>query len=230
MATFLTTKDIVGHLHRIIEQAAGELILISPYIDADDETMNRLRDKAGSTAIHVVYRYKKSTRRPNVNSDDRAFFDSIGARVSSLKDLHTKCYLNQEEALVTSMNLYRYSQENNDEMGILVSKQNDSELYEAIYREANRLKGATDELSAAESVSQPRIYVGDLNAQRPLITIIQELFAQRRGEVTFAQIEIDSVQSDAVPWKGLHRLPTALKTTRLAISALNGQEHGADSL
>ena len=153
MATFLTTKDIVGHLHRIIEQAAGELILISPYIDADDETMNRLRDKAGSTAIHVVYRYKKSTRRPNLDPDDRAFFDSIGARVSSLKDLHTKCYLNQKEALVTSMNLYRYSQDNNDEMGILVSKQDDSVLYEAIYREANRLKVATGEPSTASSGS-----------------------------------------------------------------------------
>ena len=153
MATFLTTQDIVGHLHKIIEQAAGELILISPYIKADNETMNRLRDKAGSTAIHVVYRYKESTRRPNLNSDDRAFFDSIGARVSSLKDLHAKCYLNEKEALVTSMNLLEFSMENNDEMGILVSKQDKPELYEAIYREANRLKVATGEPSTASSSS-----------------------------------------------------------------------------
>ena len=197
MATFLTREGIVSHLHRIIEQAAGELILISPYIKADVETKNRLGDKAGSTAIHVVYKYKKSTLRPNVNSDDRAFFDSIGARVSSLKDLHTKCYLNQEEALVTSMNLYRYSQENNDEMGILVSKQNDSELYEAIYREANHLRGATDELSAARKREPTRIYVGNLNFQAA-DNDLQELFSQH-GEVTFAQIEIGQVQY-AVPW------------------------------
>ena len=38
MATFLTTDKIVSHLHRIIEEAAEELVLISPYIKADVET------------------------------------------------------------------------------------------------------------------------------------------------------------------------------------------------
>ncbi len=221
MATFLTTEDIVSHLHKIIEQAAGELILISPYIDADDETMNRLRDKAGKTAIHVVYRYKKSTKRPNLNPDDRAFFDSIGARVSSLKDLHTKCYLNQKEALVTSMNLYRYSQENNDEMGILVSKQDDSVLYEAIYREANRLGGATDELSTARKREPTRIYVGNLNFQAS-DQDLQELFSQH-GEVAYAQIEIDRYSMRSRGF-GFVEMPNGSEAAA-AMSALKGQEY-----
>lgn len=45
MATFLTRKGIVFHLDRIIEEADRELVLISPYIKADDETKNLLKDK-----------------------------------------------------------------------------------------------------------------------------------------------------------------------------------------
>ena len=37
MATFLTREDIVSHLGKIIEEADRELVLISPYIKADDE-------------------------------------------------------------------------------------------------------------------------------------------------------------------------------------------------
>ena len=64
MATFLPQKGHSQPPHKIIEQAAGELILISPYIKADVETKNRLRNKAPNTAIHVVYRHKKSKQRP----------------------------------------------------------------------------------------------------------------------------------------------------------------------
>ena len=39
------------------------------------------------------------------------------------------------------MNLYEYSQENNDEMGILVSKEEDRDLYEAIHKQALRYVG-----------------------------------------------------------------------------------------
>jgi hypothetical protein len=44
--------------------------------------------------------------------------------------------MNENEAVVTSMNLYRYSQDNNDEMGILVSKEEEWDLYQEIYDEA----------------------------------------------------------------------------------------------
>ena len=45
MATFLTREDIVYHLGKIIEEADRELVLISPYIKADDETKNLLKNK-----------------------------------------------------------------------------------------------------------------------------------------------------------------------------------------
>jgi phosphatidylserine/phosphatidylglycerophosphate/cardiolipin synthase-like enzyme len=47
--------------------------------------------------------------------------------------------MNEDEAIVTSMNLYSFSQQNNDEMGIYVKKKDDPELYNDILNEVQRL-------------------------------------------------------------------------------------------
>ncbi|MBT7237581.1 hypothetical protein HN865_01860, partial [Candidatus Woesearchaeota archaeon] len=60
--------------------------------------------------------------------------------------LHAKCYLNEERALITSMNFYEFSQVNNDEMGIVVIKDKDPQLYEDINKEIQRLIRNNDEI------------------------------------------------------------------------------------
>ncbi len=143
MAEFLTRKGIVYYLDKIIEEADRELVLISPYIKADDETKNLLKAKTRATTIHVIYGKKE------LKPAEKSFLDSLGIASSFLKNLHAKCYLNENEALLTSMNLYQFSQEHNDEMGILVSRQDDEELYEAIHRQAMSWKTASSEIEPA---------------------------------------------------------------------------------
>ena len=144
MTTFLTRKGIVYHLDKIVEEANSELVLISPYIEADDETKNLLKNKTRTTAIHVIYGKKE------LKPAKKSFLDSLGIRMSFLKSLHAKCYLNEDEALLTSMNLYQFSQEHNDEMGILVSRKDDGELYKAIYEQAMRWKVASSGVDTAK--------------------------------------------------------------------------------
>jgi phosphatidylserine/phosphatidylglycerophosphate/cardiolipin synthase-like enzyme len=67
-------------------------------------------------------------------------------RSSFCKDLHAKCYLNENEAILTSMNLYEFSQVNNNEMGIHIDKATDPDLYKDIYEEAQRLIRISDEI------------------------------------------------------------------------------------
>ncbi len=62
------------------------------------------------------------------------------------KNLHAKCYLNENEALLTSMNLHEFSQQNNDEMGILVSRKRDRELYDKIHEDAMRIVTGSEEI------------------------------------------------------------------------------------
>ncbi len=47
-------------------------------------------------------------------------------RLSFCKNLHAKCYLNESECIISSLNLYEFSQINNNEMGILIRKYEDS--------------------------------------------------------------------------------------------------------
>ncbi len=67
-------------------------------------------------------------------------------RSSFCKDLHAKCYLNESEAIITSMNLYEFSQVNNNEMGIYIVKETDALLYNEIYEEVKRLIRISDEI------------------------------------------------------------------------------------
>ena len=134
MATFLTRKGIVYHLDKIIEEANSELVLISPYIKADDETKNLLKSKTRATTIHVIYGKKE------LKPTEKSFLDSLGIRTSFLKSLHAKCYLSENEALLTSMNLYQFSQEHND----------DHELYRAIYEQAMKWKTDSSVISTGK--------------------------------------------------------------------------------
>ena len=67
-------------------------------------------------------------------------------RTSFCKNLHAKCYLNEETCIITSLNLYEFSQVNNNEMGVALSRTDDSELYREAYEEAQRIIRISDEI------------------------------------------------------------------------------------
>jgi len=54
--------------------------------------------------------------------------------------------MNEFEAIITSMNLYEFSQMNNNEMGIYMTKEKDPELYKATYEEVQRLLTISEEI------------------------------------------------------------------------------------
>ena len=133
MADFLTRHGIVHHMNKIIREAEEELFLVSPYLQFDDTTMHNLGEKPRRVQVNVVYGKKK------LDKTATSFLNKHDFSYSFLENLHAKCYLNEQEALITSMNLYKYSQENNEEMGILVFRQKDRALYDDIYQDVQRL-------------------------------------------------------------------------------------------
>ena len=62
------------------------------------------------------------------------------------KNLHAKCYMNEEMCIVTSLNLYEFSQVNNNEMGVMFRRSEDAELYKDTYEEAQRIIRISDEV------------------------------------------------------------------------------------
>ncbi len=118
------------------------MILISPYLKINDRIKQLLEDK-NRLKMDIRVIYGKNELQPEENNWLKSM-QSI--RTSFCKDLHAKCYLNEKEAIITSMNLYEFSQVNNNEMGIYIEKEKDPEIYKDVWEEANRLIRISDEI------------------------------------------------------------------------------------
>ena len=142
MAKFLNTTGVSYHLEELIKTTKDRLILISPYLQFHKRVKDHLENlNIQKRDIRIIYRENK------LQVEESNWLESqIGIRTSLCNSLHAKCYLNENEAIVTSMNLYSFSQQNNDEMGIHVTKENDSDLYNDIYDEVQRLLTISEEI------------------------------------------------------------------------------------
>ncbi|MBU4374575.1 MAG: phospholipase D family protein, partial [Euryarchaeota archaeon] len=142
MAKFLTTTGVSFHVEQLINKANEKLILISPYLKINDRIKQSLEDK-NRMKIDIRVVFGKNQLQPDENN----WLNSMQfIRTSFCKDLHAKCYLNETEAIITSMNLYEFSQVNNNEMGIYIEKEKDADIYKDVLEEANRLIRISDEI------------------------------------------------------------------------------------
>ena len=152
MADFLTTKEIAAGLQNIIQDAQQQLLLISPYIKVDRQIKERLVARADSgSELSISIIYGKEELRPQ----EWEWLKTLPAiEVKFSRYLHAKCYLNERVALVTSMNLYDFS-EGNDEMGILVSAKDDQQLYNKVLADAMRIAKNSEVRKAATANPTP---------------------------------------------------------------------------
>jgi len=142
MAKFLNTTGVSYHLEELIKGTKDKLILISPYLQLNDRIKEHLINLSlFKCDIRIVYRENK------LLLDENNWLGSqIGVRTNICKNLHAKCYINENEAIITSMNLYEFSQQNNNEMGIYISKAEDLDLYNDTLKEAQRLLTISEEI------------------------------------------------------------------------------------
>ncbi|MGZ8152460.1 MAG: phospholipase D family protein [Methylovulum sp.] len=142
MAKFLNTSATNYFLEELIKNAKDRLILISPFLKLNDRMKELLTDK-DRMKIDVRMVYGKSELQPE---EINWLKEVTYIRTSFCKNLHAKCYLNEELCIVTSLNLYEFSQINNNEMGVLIRRSEDAELYKDAYEEAQRIIRISDEV------------------------------------------------------------------------------------
>ena len=142
MAEFLTTTGISNSLESIITETKERLVIVSPYLKVNPLLKDLLEEKdRWKIDIRVIY------GKSELNPQESSWLESLtSVRTSFCENLHAKCYMNEATALITSMNLYEFSQVNNREMGILVSREDDPELYQKIYDEVGRLLRISEEI------------------------------------------------------------------------------------
>jgi phosphatidylserine/phosphatidylglycerophosphate/cardiolipin synthase-like enzyme len=142
MAKFLNTSGVTFYLEELIKRTKDKLILVSPYLQFNDRIKEHIQNlNIQKKDIRIVYRENK------LHPDENNWLaNQIGVRTSICKTLHAKCYINDNEAIITSMNLYEFSQLNNNEMGIHITKEGDPELYKDTFEEVQRLLTISEEI------------------------------------------------------------------------------------
>ena len=151
MAEFLTTSGINYRLEQIIRNAREQLWIISPFLKINLKIKEFLEEQ-NQNKIDIRVIYGKNDLRP----EEKKWLASMASiRTSFRNNLHAKCYLNEKEALLTSMNLYEHSQINNDEMGMLVSREQEPDLYDKILDESRRIMRVSEEIRETVATVDP---------------------------------------------------------------------------
>jgi hypothetical protein len=125
MARFLTTAGTVAAFEQLIRNSKRELIVITPFLKLSNNSFGRLKQAADDGKLIELVYGKDELRE----EEHRKLRELSNLRLYFLKDLHAKCYSNESEVIVSSLNLYEFSEQNNREMSVLLSSSDDPEAF-----------------------------------------------------------------------------------------------------
>jgi phosphatidylserine/phosphatidylglycerophosphate/cardiolipin synthase-like enzyme len=161
LARFLNTSATNYYLEEMIKGASERLILISPFLKLNDRIKELIEDK-NRLKIDVRIVYGKSELQPEEINWLR---ELTYIRTSFCKNLHAKCYINESSCIITSLNLYQFSQINNNEMGVFIDRNEDSQIYSDAFDEAQRIIRISDEIRISlEKVGSDQVAGKDVDA------------------------------------------------------------------
>lgn len=136
MAEFLTTFGTSHFIEQLIISATKDLILVTPYLKLNQNLFERISD-AEKKGIKITLIYGKD-ELPKQEMKRLLSFKNI--QIYFCKNLHAKCYHNESSMIITSMNLYEFSERNNREMGILIEKDKDADIFRKALEEIESIK------------------------------------------------------------------------------------------
>ncbi|MBX3163969.1 MAG: phospholipase D family protein [Bacteroidetes bacterium] len=142
MAEFLTTNGTSHHIENIIIEAKTKLTLISPYLQLSKTFYERLKD-ASNNGVRIKIIYGKDELKPN---EKNSLAELRNIELFFFENLHAKCYFNETKMVITSMNMYEFSEKNNREMGVLIDSVTDKELFNKAINEANSIIKSSEQI------------------------------------------------------------------------------------
>ncbi len=132
MAKFLTTQGTSYYIEEIIRNAKKELVLISPFLQLSKTFFERIKD-ADQQNVKICVIYGKDELKPEEKTQLRQLKNLV---LYYFENLHAKCYFNEATMVITSMNMYEFSEKKNREMGILISAKEDKSIFDDAFKEA----------------------------------------------------------------------------------------------
>ena len=119
------TTEISYEIEQTLDNAEKYLILVTPYLKLNQRLKVRLSDAFKRIDnVYILHREKE------LNIYESKWLESFkNVNIFPIKNLHSKIYVNEEVALISSMNLYEYSQINNHEIGVKLKISDDKTEY-----------------------------------------------------------------------------------------------------
>ena len=142
MVKFLNTRKAVAAIEELIREADVKLILISPYLKLSKDFKELLTYRNNKDKITTVI-FGKQELKP----DEMKFLESLRFVILKFNEnLHAKCYVNDKQMIITSLNLYEFSMANNKEMGVLIDLDdpNDKSVYDEAYKEIDYIDSTSE--------------------------------------------------------------------------------------
>lgn len=150
MAEFLTTNGTSYNIENIIIEAKAKLILVSPYLQISKTFYERLKD-ASNKGVAIKIIYGKDELKPN---ERNSLADLKSVELYYFENLHAKCYFNENRMVITSMNMYEFSEKNNREMGVLIDRVKDKDLFDKAVSETLSILQSSEQIALRKAARQ----------------------------------------------------------------------------
>jgi hypothetical protein len=121
MSQFLSGHALNASVENIILEAEQWLILVSPFIKLNHRYLDGLKALKKKPKCRVLICFGKSEGQYHKSFDSEALLflkEMPNIKIVYDERLHAKFYANESRSLLSSMNLYDYSQNNNIEVGV----------------------------------------------------------------------------------------------------------------
>jgi phosphatidylserine/phosphatidylglycerophosphate/cardiolipin synthase-like enzyme len=171
MAKFSTTNGVSAAIDELVKNARKRLFLISPYLQISKNLRSLIKEADRQPLIDIKVICRKDS---NWSPDDISFLQDLeNAKLKSIEGLHAKIYLNESTAIITSMNLYLHSQQNNKEVGLIFDAEQDKEMYDQIFQEVTRLIEDADKIQYKVTIEkeQPITAKPEITKEKPSVKL-----------------------------------------------------------
>jgi PLD-like domain len=163
MAEFLTTNKTSSSIEDIIMDAKNKIVLVSPYLQISKTFYERLKD-ASNKNVSIKIIYGKDELKPN---EKNSLAELKNVELFYFQNLHAKCYLNENKMVITSMNMYEFSEKTNREMGVLIDRIADKELFDKAVNEVKSILESSESVPLKKSERQPPLNVSESKINNP---------------------------------------------------------------
>ncbi|MRT93035.1 phospholipase D-like domain-containing protein [Ancylomarina sp. 16SWW S1-10-2] len=149
MAEFFTTRGLSYHIDEIIKNGDDFVILVTPYLKFSKTLYERLKSLVDNNVeLSIVYGKTQLTK------EQERLINQLGCNIFFKENLHAKCYINQSDAVICSMNLHSFSEVNNIEMGVKLDKRRDKSAYVDCLSEVQELIKNSQALKITKKVTE----------------------------------------------------------------------------